>query len=170
MGCCTSAEAQEVIRLPMPDLFSLHANILEQPNIFLAERELQKARAGGEEGRWPQWKARMMRQYSYDPDFFPQHCHRICFHDTAIEKDLNRTLPHCEYYREVENILKLSRVLRAVAHYFPKVGYTQGMNFVCGMILLVSRSDTEAFWFFVQMALHPDYLSIGFYCDGFKLY
>jgi TBC1 domain family member 10 len=59
--------------------------------------------------------------------------------------------------------------------YNEEVGYTQGMNYVMGFILLVSGGkEEETFWFFVSLAQgNESHFSPGieqFYTEGFPLY
>ena len=46
--------------------------------------------------------------------------------------------------------LRLKRVLSAFANYEKQVDYVQGMNFICGS-LLIHCSETMAFWLFVTL-------------------
>merc|ERR1719262_1617698 len=60
---------------------------------------------------------------------------------------------------------KLLRVLHAYANHNTSVGYCQGMNFVAGLLLLVSGSEEEAFWMFV--CLMDNGKLAGFYKENF---
>lgn len=68
-----------------------------------------------------------------------------------IDKDLNRTFPAHPYFSfEKYGIIgqkALRNILAAYAVYMPEVGYCQSMNFIAGLILMVSGSrEKEAFW------------------------
>ena len=65
---------------------------------------------------------------------------------TAIERDLERTFPHNAYFQQGnEGYGKMQRVLLAFALFNPRIGYTQGMNFVCGNFLLLLVEE-QCFW------------------------
>lgn len=87
----------------------------------------------------------------------------------SIERDLRRTFPKHNLFREPpkaeefqDNQIEdadakhdepygkqaLRRILRAYSVYDVDVGYCQGMNFVCGM-LLTFAAEEEAFWMLV---------------------
>ena len=59
--------------------------------------------------------------------------HHNCF--DQIDKDLHRTFNLPEQKRKMfENVLK------RIANHFPKTGYTQGMNFIIGYLILIGYS------------------------------
>eukprot|EP00397_Hematodinium_sp_SG-2012_P010642 GEMP01010763.1.p1 GENE.GEMP01010763.1~~GEMP01010763.1.p1 ORF type:complete len:380 (+),score=50.62 GEMP01010763.1:141-1280(+) len=68
-----------------------------------------------------------------------------------IECDLGRSVVNHNKFRG-ENSLKtqLRRVLRALAAHYPKVGYVQGMNIICGQLLIFMDEDM-AFWCMVRI-------------------
>lgn len=49
------------------------------------------------------------------------------------------------------------------------MGYTQGVNFVVGYLLILGYEANDAFWLFVHMAMNRRYLLLGLYEDGFPL-
>lgn len=49
------------------------------------------------------------------------------------------------------------------------MGYTQGINFIVGYLLIIGFSESDAFWLFIHMALNRRYLMLGLYEDGFPL-
>jgi hypothetical protein len=49
------------------------------------------------------------------------------------------------------------------------MGYTQGINFIVGFLLIVGYSEIDTFWMFVHMAINRRYLMLGLYEDGFPL-
>jgi hypothetical protein len=49
------------------------------------------------------------------------------------------------------------------------MGYTQGINFIIGYLLIIGYSEFDAFWLFVHMAINRRYLLLGLYEDGFPL-
>jgi hypothetical protein len=49
------------------------------------------------------------------------------------------------------------------------MGYTQGINFIIGYLLIIGYSEMDTFWLFVHMAINRRYLLLGLYEDGFPL-
>lgn len=49
------------------------------------------------------------------------------------------------------------------------MGYTQGVNFVVGYLLIIGYNEAEAFWLFVHLAINKRYMLLGLYDDGFPL-
>ncbi|CAD8060805.1 unnamed protein product [Paramecium primaurelia] len=87
--------------------------------------------------------------------------------EQQIKKDINRT-GYDDKMNNNKYINLLHRILRAYAIYNPKIGYTQGMNVICGNIILllsidgndreleldnfeVIEDEEEMFWMFVHL-------------------
>lgn len=49
------------------------------------------------------------------------------------------------------------------------MGYTQGVNFVVGYLLLSGYDANDAFWLFVHLVMNRRFLLLGLYEDGFPL-
>ncbi len=62
-----------------------------------------------------------------------------------IEKDLHRSFPEHPRYQTDEGVAALRNVLRCYAARNPLVGYAQGMNMICSL-MLVYMSEDECFW------------------------
>jgi len=79
----------------------------------------------------------------------------------AIHGDIGRTYPENIYFIDTDDGLlgPLSNVLTAYAIHNPSVGYCQGLNYITGMLLLVTKNETDAFWLLQQMLdeLLPDF-------------
>ena len=60
-------------------------------------------------------------------------------------------------------------MLKKVALYFPQVGYTQGMNFAVGFLMVSGCEEEESFRLLVKMLTHDRILAIGLYEDNFPL-
>lgn len=64
-----------------------------------------------------------------------------------IEKDVERTFPEHEDFRPgSKGVDMLRHVLNAYSLRNPGVGYCQGMNFACALLLLVLEEEEEAYW------------------------
>ena len=85
-----------------------------------------------------------------------------CFNQ--IEKDLSRTFDF-----QADKRLKFEQILKRISNYFPSMGYTQGVNFVVGYLLLLGYSESDTFWLFVHLAQSRRYLILGLYEEGFPL-
>lgn len=93
----------------------------------------------------------------------------LIFHDcfVQIEKDISRTFDvsiGLGRRREFENVLK------RIANHFPKMGYTQGINFIVSYLFILGYSEHDCFALFVHLATNKRYLLLGLYEDGFPLY
>ncbi|XP_068597178.1 growth hormone-regulated TBC protein 1-A [Brachionichthys hirsutus] len=67
----------------------------------------------------------------------------------TIRTDLNRTFPDNVHFRKTsEPCLQraLYSVLLAYGHHNPTVSYCQGMNFIAGYLLLVTKDEEKSFW------------------------
>ena len=67
-----------------------------------------------------------------------------------IKKDLARTYPSSQFFKDEKIRLKLKNVLRAFSNYEPKIKYFQGMNFIVGFFLYHCEEHV-AFWLFVSI-------------------
>ena len=90
-----------------------------------------------------------------------------CF--PQIAKDVTRTYPQSSFFGNKLNLDRFENVLKKIAVYFPHVGYTQGLNFVCGFLLLSGCQEEECYNILVKLMLHDRILAIGLYQDGFSL-
>ncbi|XP_025118335.1 growth hormone-regulated TBC protein 1 isoform X1 [Bubalus kerabau] len=85
--------------------------------------------------------------------------------EEAIRTDMNRTFPdNVQFRKDAEPCLQgpLYNVLLAYGHHNHGVGYCQGMNFIAGYLILVTKSEEEAFWLLdalVGRILPADYYS-----------
>jgi hypothetical protein len=62
-----------------------------------------------------------------------------------IEKDTHRTFPHHPRLSTEEGQRAMLNVLRAYALSDPEIGYTQGMNFLAGLLLTYLPTEAEAY-------------------------
>lgn len=61
-----------------------------------------------------------------------------CPYDSAIRRDLNRTFPTQDYFKDAKGLGQgsLYNVVKAYSLYDPECGYCQGMQFIVGPLLL----------------------------------
>lgn len=52
--------------------------------------------------------------------------------------------------------------------YFHGVGYTQGMNFIVGFMLLCGFDVRECYYLFIHMSMNKSFLLIRNFSEGFK--
>lgn len=64
-----------------------------------------------------------------------------------IEIDLPRTFPDNIYFTETSGIPnQLFNILATFAHQNTDVGYCQGLNYIAGLLLLVTKDEEASFW------------------------
>lgn len=66
----------------------------------------------------------------------------------SIAKDVNRTF-HNDLFVSGSGQLQLGRVLEATSYIKPEIGYCQGMNFIAGALICLTKSEEESFWIFL---------------------
>uniref|UniRef100_A0A8C7SKA5 Growth hormone regulated TBC protein 1a n=1 Tax=Oncorhynchus mykiss TaxID=8022 RepID=A0A8C7SKA5_ONCMY len=67
----------------------------------------------------------------------------------SIRTDLNRTFPDNVQFRKTSNPClqkTLYNVLLAYGHHNPAVGYCQGMNFIAGYLIIITKDEEKSFW------------------------
>ncbi|XP_015235881.1 PREDICTED: growth hormone-regulated TBC protein 1 [Cyprinodon variegatus] len=82
----------------------------------------------------------------------------------TIRTDLNRTFPDNVMFRKSSDQClqkSLYNVLLAYGHHNPSVGYCQGMNFVAGYLLIITKDEEKSFWLMDALIgrILPDYYS-----------
>ncbi|XP_022358675.1 growth hormone-regulated TBC protein 1 [Enhydra lutris kenyoni] len=84
--------------------------------------------------------------------------------EEAIRTDMNRTFPdNIKFRKSADPCLQktLYNVLLAYGRHNQGVGYCQGMNFIAGYLILVTKSEEESFWLLDALVgrILPDYYS-----------
>ncbi|XP_059208103.1 growth hormone-regulated TBC protein 1-A [Centropristis striata] len=84
----------------------------------------------------------------------------------TICTDLNRTFPDNVQFRKTSDpcLQKvLYNVLLAYGHHNPAVSYCQGMNFIAGYLLIITKDEEKSFWLMDALIgrILPDYYSLG---------
>nr|XP_033805094.1 growth hormone-regulated TBC protein 1 isoform X2 [Geotrypetes seraphini] len=79
-------------------------------------------------------------------------------------KDLNRTFPDNVRFRKTSSPClqqELYNVLVAYGHHNKNIGYCQGMNFITGYLILITRDEEKSFWLLDALIgrILPDYYS-----------
>ena len=84
-------------------------------------------------------------------DRFDKLCHETSPYEGLIGKDIGRSFPGVEMFRdpEGEGQQMLGRVLRAFSLYDTEIGYCQGLGFLVGP-LLMQMGDKDAFCVLVK--------------------
>ncbi|XP_014254338.1 growth hormone-regulated TBC protein 1-like [Cimex lectularius] len=78
----------------------------------------------------------------------------------TIKTDLPRTFPDNIFFNVTnEHQQQLYRVLIAYGQHNPTVGYCQGMNYIAGLLLLVTKNEESTFWLLKVLLekILPDY-------------
>lgn len=75
----------------------------------------------------------------------------------AIKIDLPRTFPNNIFFGTVTS--QLYNILIAFSNYDRRIGYCQGLNYVAGLLLLVSKDEEVTFWLLKHLLqeVTPDY-------------
>ncbi|KAM7110861.1 growth hormone-regulated TBC protein 1 isoform 2-T2 [Molossus nigricans] len=78
--------------------------------------------------------------------------------------DMNRTFPdNVKFRKSADPCLQktLYNVLLAYGHHNQGVGYCQGMNFIAGYLILITKNEEESFWLLDALIgkILPDYYS-----------
>uniref|UniRef100_H3D8Q5 Growth hormone-regulated TBC protein 1 n=1 Tax=Tetraodon nigroviridis TaxID=99883 RepID=H3D8Q5_TETNG len=87
--------------------------------------------------------------------------HRAPLRD-AIRADLHRTFPDNILFRSEASLQSsLFNVLVAYGHHNKAVGYCQGMNFIAGYLIIITKDEEKSFWLMEALLarLLPDYYS-----------
>ncbi|XP_077610071.1 growth hormone-regulated TBC protein 1 isoform X1 [Crocuta crocuta] len=84
--------------------------------------------------------------------------------EEAVRTDMNRTFPdNVRFRKSADPCLQktLYNVLVAYGRHNPAVGYCQGMNFIAGYLVLITKSEEESFWLLDALVgrILPDYYS-----------
>eukprot|EP01060_Flectonema_neradi_P027404 TRINITY_DN3700_c0_g1_i1.p1 TRINITY_DN3700_c0_g1~~TRINITY_DN3700_c0_g1_i1.p1 ORF type:complete len:350 (+),score=24.09 TRINITY_DN3700_c0_g1_i1:43-1092(+) len=79
----------------------------------------------------------------------------------SILLDTRRTFPTHTGFKSDDRINDLRDVLTAYASFDSRVGYTQGMAFVAGMLLLQRMPTEEVFWCLVALSFNEKYKMRG---------
>ncbi|XP_032888858.1 growth hormone-regulated TBC protein 1 isoform X1 [Amblyraja radiata] len=82
----------------------------------------------------------------------------------SIRTDINRTFPDNVQFRRTTNpsfLQPLFNVLVAYGNHNKTIGYCQGMNFVAGYLLIVTKDEEKSFWLLDSLIkkIVPDFYS-----------
>ncbi|XP_063599754.1 growth hormone-regulated TBC protein 1-A-like [Penaeus indicus] len=66
----------------------------------------------------------------------------------SIKIDVPRTFPDNIYFRDYNEgkLTDLYNVLVAFAHHNKKIGYCQGLNYIAGLLLIITKDEESTFW------------------------
>ena len=86
-------------------------------------------------------------------------------YDDLILKDLPRTLPGDSNFKKGKlNYNKLYNILTCFSNYNKKIGYAQGLNFICAQSIYLFNSEEEVFVFldgFINILRMDNFIGIG---------
>lgn len=88
----------------------------------------------------------LKKEYSEEQISFDALVNKECAQEEKIRNDVKRSFSEHVFLKENKEakIQSMHRILRAYANLDPEVGYTQGMNFVVGMLLYMNFSEIQA--------------------------
>ena len=76
---------------------------------------------------------------------------------------MDRTFPDVQEFQEEQKKVDFKETLQKLSLYFPRLGYTQGINFVVGYLLIEGFSREDTFWIIVHLFLKEEYLFLGLF-------
>jgi len=84
--------------------------------------------------------------------------------DDQIRTDISRTFPnniHFDSTNPVSLQKSLYKVLKAYANSNPTIGYCQGLNYITGLLLLITKDEESSFWLLKTLVdkMLPEYYS-----------
>lgn len=113
--------------------------------------------------RWEIWKSRLGLVGTELAEEYDKLCEPRNEWSERIEVDVGRTFADLKTFDEQPQRL-LFKVLNAYAAHNPELGYCQGMNFVAGLLLIVSRMNPqESFTVLNHLMKEPRFNLAGFY-------
>ena len=113
------------------------------------------------------WKVLVLgRNYDFCKQPLSEHMEKKHKCVGQISLDIKRTFPG---RLSTEQCQCLSNVLIRLAAYFPHVGYTQGMNYIVGFLVLCGFDEDSIFWMTVSLMAGRKYLMLGMFEDDFPL-
>ncbi|KAL7865930.1 hypothetical protein SRHO_G00111770 [Serrasalmus rhombeus] len=88
-----------------------------------------------------------------------RHDHHL---EQTIRTDLHRTFPDNIHFRDSSQLClqtALFNVLLAYGHHNKDIGYCQGMNFIAGYLLIITKDEEKSFWLMDALLgrILPDY-------------
>ncbi|CAJ0751671.1 22163_t:CDS:2 [Entrophospora sp. SA101] len=98
------------------------------------------------------WQSMSQASSTYLETMYEQLLPESSPYERIIQRDLARTFPHVEMFKEEngKGQTMLWNVLKAYSLYDPLVGYCQGLGFLVGP-LLMNMNETQAFCVFVRL-------------------
>jgi len=71
--------------------------------------------------------------------------------ENILKLDVHRTFPYLDFFKKEENRKKLERILIAFVRRNATIGYSQGLNFIVGKLLMAVEDEEKVFWIFTQI-------------------
>jgi len=86
-----------------------------------------------------------------------------------IMRDIPRTFPDEDYFKDTDVQDTMRRVLMAVCVEYPDIGYVQSMNFLAGFLFLHTKTEDGCFALFRRLMSHPRMRMEEMYKPGLPL-
>ncbi len=65
--------------------------------------------------------------------------------ENILKLDIHRTFPYLDFFKKEENRKKLERILIAFVRRNATIGYSQGLNFIVGKLLMAVEDEEKVF-------------------------
>jgi len=99
------------------------------------------------------WQKLANSESQVNEEKYAKLCKQSSPYEKLILRDIHRTFPQHEFFKQENGQELLLDVMRAYANYDPEVGYCQGLGFIAG-VLLMHMQPQEAFSVLVQFMNH----------------
>ena len=101
----------------------------------------------------------------FHPNLYPKLLHTASLYSAHITKDIARTFPSHPLFQQRKTRQQLFNVLKAYSVYDLDIGYSQGMAFLVGCLMLHVQDEEAVFWCFVTLMYSPAYSLRSLYFD-----
>mgnify|MGYP000967653301 FL=1 len=72
-----------------------------------------------------------------------------------IRRDVSRTFPDHVFFQSPDGLRSLERVLKAVSSVYADLPYCQGMNYLCGVLVIYCNDEVKPLNIKEPKELHP---------------
>jgi len=114
---------------------------------------------------WELWLSPLELSRNFPPSLYNRLIHTPTTFLHSIIKDITRTFPQHKLFTQSKTRHMLFNVLIAYSNYDRSVGYSQGMAFIVGFLLLHDSDEARVFWMFTQLMDDQKYSLRSFYTE-----